>query len=104
MSFEDYIKDLAPELQEKARACGSMEELLALAKDEKVPLPDEALAAIAGGDDVDSDSCDSSNKCPKCGHKEKPYWNEDLDNGWCRSHYKCSNCGYKWYVDWKMPY
>ena len=30
----DYIKDLAPELQEKARACGSTEELLALAKEQ----------------------------------------------------------------------
>ena len=53
MNLEDYIKNLSPELQEKARACGSAEELLALAKEAKVPLPDEALAAIAGGDDVD---------------------------------------------------
>ena len=51
MSFEDYIKDLSSDLQEKARACGSFDELLALAKENKVPLPDEALAAIAGGED-----------------------------------------------------
>ena len=30
MSLDDYIKKLAPELQEKVRACGSAEELLAL--------------------------------------------------------------------------
>ena len=39
MNLEDYIKDLAPDLQEKARACGSVEELLALARENKVPLP-----------------------------------------------------------------
>ena len=35
MNLEDCIKDLSPELQEKARACGSVEELVALAKEEK---------------------------------------------------------------------
>lgn len=104
MSFEDYIKDLSPELQEKARACGSMEELLALAKEEKVPLHDEALAAIAGGDDVDSGACDGPEKCPKCGHKQKPYRNEDIGGGYVCSHYKCDVCGYKWYYDWPAPH
>ena len=37
MNLEGYIKDLVPGLQEKARACGSAEELLALAKEAKVP-------------------------------------------------------------------
>ena len=64
MNLEDYIKDLAPELQEKARACGSVEELVALAKDAKVPVPDEALAAIAGGEDPDSSIC-TRPCCPK---------------------------------------
>ena len=36
---------------EKARACGSVDELLVLAKENKIPLPDEALTAIAGGQD-----------------------------------------------------
>ena len=31
MDIESYIKDLDPDLQEKARACGSVEELIALA-------------------------------------------------------------------------
>ena len=98
MDIESYIKDLDPDLQEKARACGSVEELLALAKEAKVPLPDEALAAVAGGNDVDSGSC-NPNKCPKCGHKEKPAWTEILENGAMRYHYECSKCGCKWYCD-----
>ena len=99
VDIESYIKDLSPELQEKARACGSGEELLALAKEAKVPVPDEALVAVAGGDDVDVGSC-GPDCCPKCGHREKPYWSEWLDNGEIREHYKCSKCGYKWYHDW----
>ena len=98
MNLEDYIKDLAPDLQEKVRACSSVEELLALAKEAKVPVPDEALESIAGGDDVDTSSC-ASNKCPKCGRKEKSYSKEDLNNGYTRYYYKCSNCGYKWHSD-----
>ena len=68
MDIESYIKDLSPELQEKARACGSVDELLALAKEEKVPVPDEALATIAGGDQPDPENCKPvAIKCPKCG-------------------------------------
>ena len=80
VDIESYIKDLSPELQEKAHACGSVEELLALAKEAKIPVPDEALVAVAGGDDVDVGSC-GPDCCPKCGHREKPYWSEWLDNG-----------------------
>ncbi|MBO4352511.1 MAG: hypothetical protein J5818_03345 [Eggerthellaceae bacterium] len=98
MDIESFIKDLDPELQEKARSCGNLEELLALAKEEKVPVPDEALAAVAGGDDVDVGSCDSY-KCPKCGHKVKSYGHEDLNNGYTRYYFNCSNCGYKWHND-----
>ena len=67
MSLKDYIENLSPELQEKARTCGSVEELLALAKEAEVPLPDEALAAIAGGDDPKAGDCKDPVKCPKCG-------------------------------------
>jgi|GEM_PF-5276862 len=57
MDIERYIKDLPTELQEKARACGSIEELLALAEQEEVALPDEALSAIAGGEDTEVGGC-----------------------------------------------
>ena len=98
MDIESYIKDLDPELQERARACGSVEELLTLAKEEKVPVPDEALAAIAGGDDVDGDSCNPK-KCSVCGHKNEPSWIELLANGDRRYHFVCSKCGHRWYYD-----
>lgn len=49
INIEEYIKDLSPELQEKAKACASIDELLKLAKDNKIPLPDDALEAVAGG-------------------------------------------------------
>ena len=91
MDIENYIKDLNPELQEKARACGSAEDLLALAKEAKVPLPDEALAAIAGGDDQDVGSC-RHRTCPNCGS------DDTVDDGtdgvyW---YWHCKTCGYKW--------
>ena len=88
MNLEDYIKDLDPELQEKARACGSVEELLALAKEAKVPLPDEALAAIAGGDDADPENC-AKPTCPKCG-------SHNIEEDWLHGVHRCKHCGYEW--------
>lgn len=49
MNLEDYIKDLAPDLQEKARACGSVEELLRLPRKPKLPcrtMPLRPLLAV----------------------------------------------------------
>ena len=45
--------DLNPELLEKAKACETPEELLALAKEEGYELTDEQLEAVAGGIDTD---------------------------------------------------
>ena len=94
MNLEDYIKDLSPELQEKARACGSVEELLALAKEAEVPLPDEALAAIAGGDDIEVGGCRHKD-CPKCGSSNTT---ETGFDGRFFS-YKCNACGNEWKVE-----
>lgn len=44
-----HINDLTPELREKAVACKTPEELIALAKDEGMELTDDQLDAIAGG-------------------------------------------------------
>ena len=68
MNLEDYIKDLDPDLQERVRACGSVEEQLALVKEAGATLPDEALAAIASDDGHDLANC-SNPKCPKCGQE-----------------------------------
>ena len=43
------INDLSPELQEKARTCGSTEELFELVKEEGMEIPDEYLDGVAGG-------------------------------------------------------
>ena len=48
MNFD--FTNLAPELQEKARACKTPEELLALAKAEGYEVSDEDLESISGGD------------------------------------------------------
>lgn len=45
MEFED----LTPEQQEKAKACTTVDELVALAKEEGIELTDEDLEAMAGG-------------------------------------------------------
>lgn len=45
MDFEG----LTPELQAKAQECGSIEELVELAKDEGMELTDEQLESLAGG-------------------------------------------------------
>ncbi len=45
----DNFDELTPEQMEKARACKSADELIALAKSEGVDLTDEQLDAIAGG-------------------------------------------------------
>ena len=43
------LEDLSTDLQEKAKACNSPEELLALAKEEGFELSDEVLESISGG-------------------------------------------------------
>ena len=100
MDIESYIKDLPPELQEKARACGSIEELLALAKESKVPVPDEALAAIAGGDQPDPENCKPAKiTCPRCGSEniKLDYTEKDPNYAWTTIyHYYCYNCAYTW--------
>ena len=90
MNLEDYIKDLAPELQEKARACGSVEELLALARENKVPLPNEVLEAIAGGDQPDPENCKPQKiKCPNCG-------STNVTVSTFPTEFECNDCGYFW--------
>ena len=47
--FEEYIKDLSPELQEKARQCKTKDELMQLAAENGLEIPEEALEGVAGG-------------------------------------------------------
>ena len=41
--------DISPELKEKARACKTPDEILALAKKEGYKLSEEELASVSGG-------------------------------------------------------
>ena len=47
--FEKYIEGLSPELQEKARACKTKEELSAFIADNDLELPEDALELVSGG-------------------------------------------------------
>ena len=48
------FSDLTPEQQEKARACKTPEDMLALAKAEGYELSDEDLEAVSGGNAWDN--------------------------------------------------
>lgn len=90
MNLEEFIGNLSPELQKKAHACGSTQELLALAKEAGVPVPDGVLEAIAGGGEADSKVKAKPNKCPKCG-------STDIAIGPDGFSYTCLKCGYTWW-------
>ena len=61
MKFED----LTPEQQEKARACKTPEDILALAKEEGYDLSEEELDGISGGVSWDCISdCHDHHPCP----------------------------------------
>ena len=59
MDFENM--DISPELREKAKACTSPEELLALAKSEGYQLSEAEMEAVSGGGIWDG--CESF-ECP----------------------------------------
>lgn len=51
INIDDYIKemDLSPELEEKARQCNTASELMELAAENDIELPEDALEAVSGG-------------------------------------------------------
>lgn len=98
MDLEEYIRGLAPELQEKARACGSVEDLIAFAKEAGVPLPDEMLMGVAGGQGDAGANGLWVYPCPECGALNDPFKTEFLDNNLVRNYYLCS-CGERYCVD-----
>ena len=56
--------NISPEVMEKAKTCGSAEELIELAKSEGIELSDEQLQAIAGGTNSAWDDI-RGKECPK---------------------------------------
>jgi predicted ribosomally synthesized peptide with nif11-like leader len=75
------LKSLDPELRAKVKACGTPEEILALAKEEGYTLTDGELEQISGGGLWTNDEP----KCPKCGSK---------DFVWGNPYNTCLNCGF----------
>ena len=57
-NLEEYIKDFSPELQEKARQCKTKDELMQLAAENDLEIPEDALEAVAGG--CTSEGCEHS--------------------------------------------
>ena len=53
--YKDFIATLPEELQEKARACTTEAELLALTSEVEGELPDEVMEAVAGGCEKDAE-------------------------------------------------
>ena len=111
--FEKCISELSPELQEKARACKSMNELLELIAENDVELSEDALEAVAGGCSLSSSKYDRGQlvteykkaTCPLCGH-QLYYWDMCHDERgetyitrmYC-SNNACSSCNNGlWYV------
>lgn len=56
--------DITPELRDKAKACQTPEELLALAKKEGYKLTEDQLEAVAGGGTWSSDEAKCSKNNP----------------------------------------
>ena len=79
-NFEKYIKDLSPELQEKARECKTTEELIEFLADNDLELPEDALEAVAGG----CGKADTKKAyCIYCGSQARLYLQRDYTH-WCQ--------------------
>ena len=63
------FEDLPAELQERARACETPEDILALAKEEGYELSEQELDAIGAGDGFWDRNPDGNPRCPlHCPH------------------------------------
>ena len=84
--YKDYLKDLSPELQEKAKDIKTQEELLEFLSDNDVELPEDVLDAVSGGS-----GCGNDDDCPKGGKHD--YRKVGREN----KRYKCvcNKCGYE---------
>ena len=83
--YNEYLKDLPPELQEKAKGIKTREELMEFLSDNDIELPEETLGAVAGGG-----LCEEE-KCINGGEHNYQEIKNDGDSR-CRT-YRCTVCG-----------
>jgi len=92
---KELLKSLTQEQIEKAKACKSNEELLALAKAEGIELSEEQLAAVSGGF-CSTDAPDCKKKCSNCGTSvEGKYLYRVIGEG-LYYEFNCPTCGKTW--------
>ena len=88
MKYDHLLEGLSPEIVAKVKKCTSVEEILQLAKDEKIHLNEEQLDAVSGG------GCQDKNidvkYCPSCGSTNWKYTN------FFPVSYQCEDCGFRW--------
>ena len=92
--LEKYIGELSPEMQEKARACKTKEELNDLLAENDVELSEDALEAVAGGCSASSAEYNKGDPmpyhCPDCGC-QLYYWDSVFENTTQRERMYCNN-------------
>ncbi|GEM_PF-528644 len=103
MNIEAYIKDLPPELQEKAKACKNYDEMIKLAQEDNIELPDEVLDMVSGGmficDNIFAEQAAPKGMvCPKCKSTKVKLKPSDTVSKASSSFipyekYKCESCG-----------
>ncbi|MCH3942467.1 MAG: hypothetical protein WAY93_06635 [Atopobiaceae bacterium] len=49
MDWEEFAKSLSPEQAKKFGECKSVEEVISLARAERIALPDDILSSVSGG-------------------------------------------------------
>ena len=110
IDLESYIKDLSPELQEKARACTSVKELLKLADENNIELSPDQLDDVIGGTAFTAGTpafnyhLTNPTYCYNCRIEGKPTGEKRKNEVACSSSqeygykYRCDKCGDEWWV------
>ena len=84
--YKDYLKDLSPELQEKAKDIKTQEELLEFLSDNDIEIPEDALDAVSGGN-----GCGNNDDCPQGGKHD---WAKvQVYEGGMYAIFRCRKCG-----------
>jgi DNA-directed RNA polymerase subunit M/transcription elongation factor TFIIS len=94
---QKFIEELSPELQAEALNCSSAEELASFARCHRIPLPDDALDAIAGGAGQGAGVSPWALVCPRCGSSNVVALAGNLGSA-SRPNRECMECGWKWHA------